>query len=126
LATRISPRVLEAPRRLDAVAAELEEYFAGTRHSFDLPLDQSLSSAFRQRVQRPLPDIRYGHTRSYTDVAAPVGNPKAVRAVGAACAKNPLPVVVPCHRVLRNDGSLGGYIGGPEAKTTLLQLEHAA
>jgi len=126
LATRISPRVLEAPRRLDAVAAELEEYFAGTRHSFDLPLDHSLSSGFRQRVQRHLPDIGYGHTRSYTEVAELVGNPKAVRAVGTACATNPLPVVVPCHRVLRSDGSLGGYIGGPEAKTTLLQLEHAA
>lgn len=126
LATRISPRVLEAPRRLDAVAAELEEYFAGTRRTFDLPLDHALSSGFRGLVQRHLPDIGYGHTLSYGEVAELVGNPRAVRAVDSACATNPLPVVVPCHRVLRSDGTLGDYIGGPEAKTTLLQLEHAA
>ena len=126
LAARISPRVLEAPRRLDVVAAELEEYFAGTRRSFDLPLDHALSSGFRGLVQRHLPDIGYGHTLSYGEVAELVGNPRAVRAVGTACARNPLPVVVPCHRVLRSDGSLGGYLGGREAKATLLQLEHAA
>lgn len=125
LARRISPRVLKAPRRLDPAVAELEEYFAGRRHGFDLPLDYSLSSGFRQTVQRHLPGIGYGHTRSYKEVAELVGNPKAVRAVGSACAKNPLPVVVPCHRVLRTDGGLGGYIGGLEAKTALLTLEKA-
>jgi len=77
-------------------------------------------------VQRQLSQIAYGHTRSYQDVAEIVGNPKAVRAVGTACATNPLPVVVPCHRVLRADGALGGYVGGPDAKTALLTLEHAA
>ncbi len=90
------------------------------------PLDYALSSGFRQLVQRYLPHIEYGHTQSYKEVAESVGNPKAVRAVGTACATNPLPVVVPCHRVLRTDGSLGGYIGGLAAKTTLLNLEGGA
>lgn len=126
LATKVSPRVLESPVRLDPVATELEEYFTGTRHSFDLPLDHTLSTGFRQLVQRHLPQIGYGHTQTYQQVAQLVGNPKAVRAVGSACATNPLPVVVPCHRVLRTDGSLGGYIGGVDAKTALLDLERAA
>ncbi|WP_147916780.1 methylated-DNA--[protein]-cysteine S-methyltransferase [Ruania zhangjianzhongii] len=126
LATRVSPRVLESPARLDPVATELEEYFTGTRHSFDLALDHTLSTGFRQLVQRHLPQIGYGHTQTYQQVAALVGNPRAVRAVGSACATNPLPVVVPCHRVLRTDGSLGGYIGGLAAKTALLDLERAA
>ena len=126
LATKLSPRVLEAPARLDAIAVELEEYFAGRRHEFDVPLDYALSSGFRQIVQRYLPRIGYGHTRSYQEVAELVGNPRAVRAVGTACATNPLPVVVPCHRVLRSDGSLGGYLGGLDAKATLLSLEKAA
>ena len=126
LATRVSPRVLQAPRRLDTAAAELDEYFAGTRRAFDLPLDITLSSGFRQVVQRYLPHIGYGHTQTYTEVAETVGNPRAVRAVGTACATNPLPVVVPCHRVLRTDGSMGGYLGGLDAKRTLLELERAA
>jgi methylated-DNA-[protein]-cysteine S-methyltransferase len=126
LATKLSPRILCAPQRLDAAVRELEEYFAGRRTAFDLPLDFSLSSGFRQLVQRHLSQIAYGHTESYKDVAVTVGNPKAVRAVGSACATNPLPLVVPCHRVLRTDGTLGGYIGGLAAKTTLLNLERAA
>ena len=126
LANKISPRVLEAPRRLDAVAAELDEYFAGKRHAFDVPLDHAMSSGFGQIVHHYLPHIGYGHTKSYKEVAEIVGNPKAVRAVGTACATNPLPVVVPCHRVLRSDGSLGGYVGGLDAKSTLLALEKAA
>jgi methylated-DNA-[protein]-cysteine S-methyltransferase len=126
LATRISPRILEAPDRLDDVAAQLDEYFAGTRHAFDVPLDYALSSGFRQTVQHYLPHIAYGRTQTYKEVAAHVGNPAAVRAVGTACATNPLPVVVPCHRVLRTDGGLGGYLGGLEAKSTLLTLEQAA
>ncbi len=119
----LGPRVLRAPRRLDAAAAELEEYFAGRRRTFDLALDLSLSRGFRQLVQQHLPQIEYGTTVSYGQVAALVGRPRAVRAVGTACATNPLPIVVPCHRVLRSDGSLGGYLGGAEAKTTLLELE---
>jgi len=126
LADKISPRVLRAPRRLDVAAREIDEYFAGQRKHFDLPLDFSLSSGFRQVVQRHLSEIAYGHTESYKDVAAVVGNPKAVRAVGSACATNPLPVVVPCHRVVRTDGTLGGYVGGLTAKATLLNLESAA
>lgn len=123
LADRVSPRVLESRPRLDAVATELDEYFSGRRQEFDLPLDFTMSSGFRQDVQRYLPHIGYGQTQSYKQVAEGVGNPKAVRAVGTACATNPLPVVVPCHRVLRSDGSLGGYLGGLEAKTLLLDLE---
>lgn len=127
LASRVSPRILRSPRRLDVVAAELDEYFAGSRRVFDLPLDFTLSSGFWQRVQQHLPSIPYGHTESYKQVAFHLGNPKAVRAVGTACASNPLPVVVPCHRVLRADGTLGGYIGGLDVKSALLSLErHAA
>jgi methylated-DNA-[protein]-cysteine S-methyltransferase len=126
LAGRLSSRVLRAPKRLDAAARELEEYFGGQRRAFDLPLDLSLSHGFRLLVQQNLPSIGYGQTRSYRQVAALVGNPKAVRAVGTACATNPLPVVVPCHRVRKADGTPGGYVGGPEAKLTLLTLEAAA
>ena len=126
LATRLSPRVLRAPHRLDGAARQLDEYFAGRRTAFDLPLDYALSAGFRRLVQRHLPQIPYGRTETYKEVATVVGNPKAVRAVGSACATNPLPVVVPCHRVLRTDGSLGGYIGGLDAKTALLTLEGAA
>jgi methylated-DNA-[protein]-cysteine S-methyltransferase len=126
LALRISPRVLRAPRRLDVAARELGEYFAGQRRSFDFPIDLSLSKGFRHLVQRHLPEIGYGQTRTYGQVAALVGSPRAVRAVGTACATNPLPVVVPCHRVLRADGTSGGYVGGPAAKKALLRLEAAA
>lgn len=126
LAARLGPRLLLAPQRLDPAARQLEEYFVGSRTAFDLPLDRSLSSGFRGQVHAYLPQIGYGHTQSYGEVAAGVGNPRAVRAVGSACATNPLPVVVPCHRVLRSDGGLGGYLGGAAAKTTLLELEHAA
>lgn len=126
LASRVSPRVLEAPRRLDEAAAELEEYFTGARRRFDLPLDRALSTGFREKVQRVLPRIDYGSTRSYKEIAELVGSPRAVRAVGTACATNPLPIVVPCHRVLRTDGALGGYVGGLDAKTALLTLERTA
>ncbi|MFB7719779.1 methylated-DNA--[protein]-cysteine S-methyltransferase [Nocardia sp. NPDC056100] len=126
LAHKVSPRILRAPGRLDEAVREIDEYFARQRTTFDLPLDLSLSHGFRQIVQQHLPEIGYGQTRSYGEVAQLVGNPKAVRAVGTACATNPLPVVVPCHRVLRADGSLGGYVGGAEAKHLLLDLETAA
>jgi methylated-DNA-[protein]-cysteine S-methyltransferase len=125
LADRISPRVLHAPARLDRVARELEEYFAGRRRVFDVPLDWQLSSGFRSTVLHHLRDIAYGQVASYAVVARMTDNPKAVRAVGRACATNPLPIVIPCHRVVRSDGSLGGYLGGPEAKRTLLTLEGA-
>jgi methylated-DNA-[protein]-cysteine S-methyltransferase len=126
LADRVSPRILRAPAPLDAVARELDEYFAGRRRDFDVPLDWQLSAGFRSTVLHHLPEIGYGHTASYAAVAKLAGNPKAVRAVGSACATNPLPVVVPCHRVVRSDGAMGGYLGGVEAKRTLLTLEQAA
>jgi methylated-DNA-[protein]-cysteine S-methyltransferase len=126
LTQRLSPRVLRAPKRLDVAARELAEYFGRKRQAFDLSLDLSLSAGFRQLVQRHLPEIGYGQTRTYGQVAELVGNPKAVRAVGSACATNPLPVVVPCHRVLKADGTLGGYVGGPAAKLALLRLEASA
>jgi len=126
LAERIGPRILSSPRRLENAARQLDEYFSGHRRRFDLPLDRSLSKGFRLTVLEHLSEIGFGRTESYAQVARLVGNPNAVRAVGSACATNPLPVVVPCHRVLRTDGSLGGYLGGLEAKTTLLALEAAA
>jgi methylated-DNA-[protein]-cysteine S-methyltransferase len=126
LADRISPRILAAPSRLDHVARELEEYFGGHRQRFDVPLDWRLSAGFRSTVLHHLPEIGYGHTASYAAVARLAGNPKAVRAVGSACATNPLPVIVPCHRVVRSDGGAGGYLGGAEAKSILLTLEAAA
>lgn len=123
LAGRISPRILETPRRLDGVARQLEEYFDGRRTSFDLPIDLRLSAGFRRSVLSYLPTIGYGETASYQSVAAAVHNPKAVRAVGTACATNPLPVVIPCHRVIRSDGQLGAYLGGSEIKHQLLGME---
>lgn len=123
LASRLSPRILQAPGRLDGAAAQLDEYFDGRRRSFDLPLDHALSSGFRGEVHALLPRIGYGSTLSYKAVAVMAGSPGAVRAVGSACATNPLPIVVPCHRVLRSDGSLGGYLGGLDAKRHLLDLE---
>lgn len=126
LANKVSPRVLRAPQRLDRAARELDEYFAGRRTTFDLPLDHTLSHGFRKMVQSRLSEIGYGTTLSYTQVAELVGNPAAVRAVGTACATNPLPVVVPCHRVVKADGGIGQYVGGVEAKAALLQLESAS
>jgi methylated-DNA-[protein]-cysteine S-methyltransferase len=124
LAERLSPRVLEAPARLDEVRRELDQYFAGSRHEFDLPLDWSLtSSEFRRRVLERTARIPYGETASYREVAAAAGNDRAVRAAGTALGANPIPIVVPCHRVLRTGGALGGYGGGLERKRFLLELE---
>jgi methylated-DNA-[protein]-cysteine S-methyltransferase len=125
LTEAISPRILRAPARLDAVARQLDEYFAGERRTFDVPLDFRLARGFRLSVLEHLPEIGYGRTESYAQVATAAGSPKAVRAVGTACALNPLPVVVPCHRVVRSDGSYGQYAGGEEAKRTLLTMEAA-
>lgn len=118
-------KLVDDPGRLDAAHTQLEEYFAGRRKTFDLPLDLGPASGFRHEVQRYLPRIDYGHTQTYKHVAEQLGNPKAVRAVGTACATNPVPIVVPCHRVLRTDGRVGEYLGGSEAKSTLLRLEGA-
>jgi methylated-DNA-[protein]-cysteine S-methyltransferase len=123
LADQVSSRILRVPRRLDEAARQLDEYFSGRRREFELPLDLRLAHGFRQTVLAHLVTIGYGRTESYTEVAGATGHPRAVRAVGSACATNPLPVVVPCHRVVRSDGSLGGYIGGLTVKTALLALE---
>jgi methylated-DNA-[protein]-cysteine S-methyltransferase len=123
LAETVSPRVLAAPQRLDPVANQLDEYFTGRRTDFDVPLDLRLATGFRRAVIEHLPAIQYGRTETYAQVAAAAGNPKAVRAVGTACALNPVPVVVPCHRVIRSDGTYGQYAGGKTAKQTLLKLE---
>ncbi len=125
LAAMISPRVLEAPGRLDPVARELGEYFEGRRAAFDVPLDLRLARGFRRDVLRHLSDIAYGTTASYASVASAAGHPRAARAVGSACRTNPLPLVVPCHRVLRSDGRVGEYVGGTDAKRALLRLEGA-
>jgi methylated-DNA-[protein]-cysteine S-methyltransferase len=125
LSDRISPRLLQHASRLDPVARQLDEYFGGTRTRFEVDLDWRLSSGFRSSVLHQLDRIGYGLTATYATVAELAGRPKAVRAVGTACATNPLPVVVPCHRVIRSDGGIGGYLGGVEAKQTLLALEAA-
>jgi methylated-DNA-[protein]-cysteine S-methyltransferase len=123
LATRVSPRVLEAPAQLDETRRELDLYFEGKLTEFDLPLDWRLSKDFRRKVLRAIARIPYGQTRSYTQMAASAGNGRAVRAAGTACGSNPIPVVVPCHRVLRSGGALGGYGGGLPMKESLLRLE---
>ena len=125
LAELVSPRILNAPGRLDGVARQLDEYFAHRRRAFDVPVDLRLSKGFRYSVLAHLLQIPYGATESYAQVAAATGHPRAVRAAGTACATNPVPIVVPCHRVVRSDGSLGGYAGGPDAKRSLLTLEAA-
>jgi methylated-DNA-[protein]-cysteine S-methyltransferase len=126
LATQVSPRVLLAPARLDAVASELEEYFAGRRHAFEVPVDLRLARGFRRAVLERLTQVPYAGTVSYGELAARAGSPRAVRAVGTACALNPVPLVVPCHRVVRSDGAPGGYRGGPDVKRRLLAMEAAA
>jgi len=123
LTERVSPRVLEAPGELDEVRRELDLYFEGKLERFDLPLDWRLSGGFRRRVLRAIDRIPYGQTRSYTEMARKAGNERAVRAAGTACGSNPIPLVVPCHRVLRTGGALGGYGGGLPMKEGLLQLE---
>jgi methylated-DNA-[protein]-cysteine S-methyltransferase len=123
LATRISPRVLEAPTRLDETRRELDLYFEGKLTEFDLALDWRLSKDFRRRALRAINRIPYGKTRSYTEIARSAGNERAVRAAGTACGSNPIPIVVPCHRVLRSSGNLGGYGGGLPMKEALLKLE---
>lgn len=123
LARAVSPRILRVPGRLDAVRREIDEYLAGTRRSFDVPLDLRLARGFRRAVLDRLPTIPYGRTASYTEVAAAALRPRAVRAVGTACATNPLPLLLPCHRVVRSDGTVGQYAGGSDAKRELLALE---
>lgn len=126
LADRIGSRILLHPKGFDEAARELDEYFAGRRTTFDVPVDLRLARGFRLDVLRHLREITYGRTESYGQVAAAAGSPRAVRAVGSACATNPVPIIVPCHRVVRSDGALGGYLGGEAAKRWLLSHESAA
>jgi len=123
LAGAVSPRILRSPRGVDDVARQLDEYFAGRRRAFELPVDLQLAKGFRRVVLEHLREIPYGATESYTVVARSAGNPKAVRAAGSACATNPIPLVVPCHRVVRSDGTYGQYRGGPAVKHALLTME---
>lgn len=123
LAGQISPRVLEAPTRLDDARRQLDLYFEGRLREFDLPLDWQLSKGFRRRALRAIDRIPFGRTRSYTEIARSAGNERAVRAAGTACGANPIPIVVPCHRVLRSGGALGGYGGGLPMKQALLEME---
>lgn len=126
LAERVSPRVLKAPTRvIDGARGQLDDYFAGTRRRFEIPLDWRLTGGFRREVLDETARIPYGQTASYAELADRAGRPRAVRAAGTACATNPLPLVVPCHRVVRSDGSLGNYGGGVPAKTFLLEMEGA-
>ncbi len=126
LATRVSPRVLAAPRRLDRARRELDEYFAGRRRDFGLDLDLRLTNGFARRVLAAARAIPYGATRSYREVATSAGSPRGFRAAGNALGANPLPIVLPCHRVLPSSGGLGGYAGGPERKRMLLAIESGA
>ena len=125
LATEISPRVLEAPERLDDVRRQLDEYFEGKRHEFELPLDWRLTHGFQGKAIRQIARIPYGKTLTYGELATKAGNPRAFRAAGTACGANPLPPIVPCHRVLPAGGGVGNYGGGPEMKRALLELEGA-
>jgi methylated-DNA-[protein]-cysteine S-methyltransferase len=126
LTRTVSPRLLRASKPLEPAVRQIMDYFARRRTTFELPLDLRLAHGFRRTVLEHLPEIRYGTTASYASVAATAGNPKAVRAVGTACATNPLPLVVPCHRVVRSDGSPGLYLAGVDAKRALLALEAPA
>ena len=123
IAARLSPRMLSAPRRLDAPRRELDEYFAGRRHAFDLTLDLRLLSDFTRRVLTATAEIPYGEVATYRDVATAAGSPRGFRAAGNALGSNPLPIVLPCHRVLHSGGGLGGYTGGLARKRVLLAIE---
>jgi methylated-DNA-[protein]-cysteine S-methyltransferase len=123
VAAKLSPRMLEAPARLDDVRRELDEYFEGRRRDFDLPIDWALVSTFGRRILKATAAIPFGKVSTYGAVAAKAGNPKASRAAGRALNTNPIPIVVPCHRVVGASGRLVGYAGGLDRKVTLLQIE---
>jgi len=123
LAQRLSPRVVRVPARVDGIRRQLDEYFERQRHDFDLPLDWSLATPFQRKVLAATAAIPYGDVATYSDVATAIGSPGAARATGNALGANPMPVVVPCHRVVRRGGDLGGYTGGLDRKRTLLTVE---
>ena len=123
LAERVSPRILEAPEKTDAVRRQLDEYFEGGRHRFDLPIDWRLVRGFAGEVLRATARIPFGRVSSYREIATDAGSPNAYRAAGNALGSNPIPIIVPCHRVLHAGGGLGGYTGGLDRKRFLLDLE---
>jgi methylated-DNA-[protein]-cysteine S-methyltransferase len=123
--TSVGPFRARSSRCTDDAARQLDQYFAGRRRDFELPVDLRLVRGFRRRVLGHVRDIAYGATESYAHVASAAGNPGAVRAVGSACSHNPVPLVVPCHRVLRSDGTIGEYLGGSGVKAALLAMEAA-
>jgi methylated-DNA-[protein]-cysteine S-methyltransferase len=126
LAEGISPRVMAYPRRLDEARRELDQYFAGKRQRFEVPIDWRLSHAgFYRRVLRATAKVPFGEMITYSEAAQRAGSPRAFRAAGSALGSNPIPIVVPCHRVVRSGGDIGNYGGGPEMKRFLLELEHA-
>jgi methylated-DNA-[protein]-cysteine S-methyltransferase len=125
LAAGVSPRVLESPAMLEEVRRELEEYFEGARQLFDISVDWVLTRGFNRKVLQATARIPYGSVSTYGDVAGRAGNPRAYRAAGNALGSNPIPIVVPCHRVVPSGGGLGGYTGGVERKEFLLSLEGA-
>ncbi|HKH22777.1 MAG TPA: methylated-DNA--[protein]-cysteine S-methyltransferase [Solirubrobacterales bacterium] len=126
LATIVSPRVLESPKALDDERRELDDYFEGRRRRFEVPVDWSLTTpGFRSRALHAVAHIPYGKTKTYTEIAKEAGNPRASRAAGTACGRNPVPLIVPCHRVVQSGGGIGNYGGGPEMKRALLDLEGA-
>jgi methylated-DNA-[protein]-cysteine S-methyltransferase len=123
LAAHVSPRILSAPALLDNVRSELDEYFAGLRTAFDLPLDWTLTSGFRRKVLAATDQIPYGRTGTYHSIATAAGSRNAFRAAGTALATNPIPIIIPCHRVVLASGAIGQYRGGSERKQRLLDLE---
>ena len=125
IAEVVSPRIVESPQRLDDARRQLDEYFEGRRHEFELPLDWRLTHGFQGKAIKQIARIPYGRTLTYSELAAKAGNPRAFRAAGTACGANPLPPIVPCHRVLPSGGGVGNYGGGPEMKRELLRLEGA-
>jgi methylated-DNA-[protein]-cysteine S-methyltransferase len=126
LAATVSPRVLESPKRLDEERRELEQYFEGKRERFDVPVDWAMTPAgFRNRALHAVARIPYGKVKTYAEIAKAAGNERAFRAAGTACGHNPIPLIVPCHRVVQSGGGIGQYGGGPEMKKALLELEGA-
>jgi methylated-DNA-[protein]-cysteine S-methyltransferase len=123
LADNVSPRVMEALEKVDGIRRELDEYFEGKRHEFDVPLDLALVKGFQTKILEATTRIPYGQHLSYKEVAAKAGNANASRAAGNALGANPIPIVIPCHRVWAAGGALGGYTGGVERKRVLLELE---
>ena len=123
LASRVSPRILRSPRRTEQARRELDAYFAGRLRRFDTPVDWTLTRGFTRGVLAATARVPYGETASYGEVAAEAGSPRAARAAGNALSANPIPILVPCHRIIHGDGGIGGYTGGLERKRFLLRIE---